>query len=54
MSRKDRLMLWMMTNKLTVKIMSMPRLLKVLVAITTVIIAIVSIFKRKKAEAGEN
>lgn len=47
---QDRLMLKMMSNKLVIKIFSIPIVMKLLMWETKVIISIMSIFKRKKAE----
>ncbi len=47
---QDRLMLKMMTNKLVIKIFSIPIVLKVMMWETNVFLSIMSLFKGKKAE----
>ena len=50
---QDRLMLKMMSNKLVIKIFSIPIVIKVLMWETKVFLSIISLFKRKKAEGEE-
>lgn len=47
---QDKLMLKMMTNKLVIRIFSIPIVLKVMMWETKVFLSIMSLFKRKKAE----
>ena len=51
MSWKDRLMLEMMSNKLVIKILSIPIVVKVLTKLTEMFISVTSLFKRKKKES---
>ena len=51
MSWKDRLMLEMMSNKLVIKILSIPIVVKVLTKLTQMFISVTSLFKRKKKES---
>ncbi len=50
---QDRLMLKMMSNKLVIKIFSIPIVIKVLTWETKVFVAIISLFRGKKAEEKE-
>jgi hypothetical protein len=50
---QDRLMLKMMSNKLVIKIFSIPIVMKVLMWETKVFLSIMSLFSRKKAEIQE-
>jgi len=51
MSWKDRLMMKAMSNRVIIKIFSMPIVIKILTAEMKVFMWVVSIFKRKKTEA---
>lgn|GEM_PF-4467001 len=50
---QDRLMLNMMSNKLVIKVFSIPIVIKVLMWETKVFLSIISLFKRKKVEGEE-
>ena len=51
MGWRDRLMLKILGNKLVVKILSIPIVLKVLMKLTQVFISLISVFQRKKKES---
>ena len=52
MGWKDRLIMNILGNKLVIKILSIPIVLKVLMAMTQIFISVTSRFKRKKEVAG--
>ena len=51
MGWRDRLMLRILGNKLVVKILSIPIVMKVLMKLTQVFISLISLFQRKKKES---
>ena len=52
MGWKDRLIMKMLGNKLVIKILSIPIVLKVLMGMTQAFVSVTSRFKRKKEAAG--
>ena len=52
MNWTDRLMIKILGNKLAIKILSIPIVLKVLMWETRVFMSVISLFKRKKKAAG--
>lgn len=53
MSWKDRLMMKMLSNKLVIKIFSIPIVLKSMMWLTQVLVSFISVFKRKKEPAAD-
>ena len=52
MNWKDRLMLNMMSNRVIIKIFSIPIVLKIMMGLTQVLVSVASRFKGKKEAAG--